>query len=275
MPKTYQELVDELKRLAGKDYDIALKKTVEFIMAHAEELADLAAMEGDVDTVDAIFNILREAGREVRTEPEERPVEPVGEEAEPIGGEEAVEDVEAVGETEEAVGQEEEAVAGGEAEVDLEEEERKAREALRRLGIDLDELDRDSFYAEDLSKRYGIPRDVAADLVRELGPRGAEALAEDFRRVDEWMREAGLSDEERAKVLRERAQDIINDPKSVIEELAEKLAEKVPKDLRDLVVEDLKRGKFDEVNWKLSQIERFCSKRECTPEERRNLYRLL
>jgi hypothetical protein len=281
MPKTYNELTEELKKLAGDSYDVALKKTVDFFMTHAEELADLAALEGDLEAVDAVFNILREAGREVRVEAEERPVEPVVEEAEAVEGtEEAVEEAtEMVGE--EAVAEPgEEAAAGEEAaegapEVDLEEEERKAREALRRLGIDLDELDRDSFYAEDLSKRYGVPREVAVDLVRELGPRGAEALAEDFRKVDRWMEEAGLSDEERAKILAERAQDIIEDPKSVIEELAEKLAEKAPKELRDLVAEDLKKGDFGAVNWKLSQIERFCSKRECTPEEKRNLYRLL
>jgi hypothetical protein len=282
MPKTYKELVDELKKLAGEDYDLALKKTVEFFMTHAEDLADLAAQEGDLETVDAVFNILREAGREVRTEAEERPVEPVKEDAEVIDTEAAphyrahvLRTEEVVDSGEEVAEPEEEVVGGGEeaAELDLEEEERRAREALRRLGIDLDALDRDEFYAEDLSKRYGIPREVASDLVKELGPRGAEAVAEDFRKVDRWMREAGLSDEERAKILTERARDIAENPKRIVEELAEKLAERAPKELRDLVAEDLKRGSFDEVNWKLSQIEKYCAaKGGCTPEERRGLY---
>jgi len=288
MPKSYNELVDELKKLAGDDYGTALKKTIDFFMTHAEDLADLAAQEGDLEAVDAVFSILREAGREVRAV--ERPVEPVGEEAEAVESteepvestEEPAADVE-VDAGAEAVGAEEaveaDAVGGegeeGAAEVNLEEEERRAREALRRLGIDLDELDKDGFYAEDLSKRYGIPREVASELVRELGPRGAEAVAEDFRRVDRWMREAGLSDEERAKMLVEKAQDIAEDPKRVVEELAEKLAEKAPKELRDLVAEDLKRGEFGAVNWKLSQIEKYCSKRGCTSEEKRDLYRRL
>jgi len=274
VPKSYKELADELKKLAGGNYDVALKKTVEFFMTHAEDLADLAAQEGDLEAVDAVFNILREAGREVRVEAEERPVEPVGEEAEAVEGAEELAEGAADVPEEEVVESTEEAVEGeAGAEVDLEEEERRAREALRRLGIDLDALDRDEFYAEDLSKRHGIPREVASDLVKELGPRGAEAVAEDFRRVDRWMREAGLSDEERAKILTERAADIAENPKRVIEELAEKLAEKAPKELRDLVAEDLKRGNFGDVNWKLSQVEKFCAaKGGCTPEERRNLY---
>ena len=278
-PKTYAELVDELKKLAGSNYDVALKKTVEFFMTHAEDLADLAAQEGDLEAVDAVFSMLREAGREVRVEAEERPVEPVGEEAEAVeGAEELAEDAAGVPD-EEVVGSAEEAVEEGEAaaaEVDLEEEERRAREALRRLGIDLDALDRDELYAEDLSKRYGIPREVASDLVKELGPRGAEAVAEDFRRVDRWMREAGLSDEERARILAEKAADIVENPRRVVEELAERLAQKAPKELRDLVADDLKKGNFGDVNWKLSQIEKYCAaKGGCAPEERRDLYRRL
>jgi phosphoenolpyruvate-protein kinase (PTS system EI component) len=90
------------------------------------------------------------------------------------------------------------------------------------------------------------------------------------------MREAGLSDEERAKILTERAADIAENPRRVIEELAEKLAERAPKELRDLVAEDLRRGNFGDVNWKLSQIEKYCAyKGGCTPEERRDLYRRL
>jgi hypothetical protein len=279
LPKSYKELADELKKLAGSDYDVALKKTVEFFMTHAEDLADLAAQEGDLEAVDAVFNILREAGREVRMEAEERPVEPVGEEAEAV--EDAAEPAEGAAGVpeEEVVESAEEAVEEGEAaaaEVDLEEEERRAREALRRLGIDLDALDRDAFHAEDLSRRYGIPREVASDLVKELGPRGAEAVAEDFRKVDRWMREAGLADEERAKILSEKAVDIAENPKRVIEELAERLAQKAPKELRDLVAGDLKKGNFEDVNWKLSQIEKYCAaKGGCSPEERRGLYRRL
>ncbi|MFZ8810186.1 MAG: hypothetical protein ACO2PN_19035, partial [Pyrobaculum sp.] len=66
---------------------------------------------------------------------------------------------------------------------------------------------------------------------------------------------------------------IVVDADSVIRELAEKAAEKAPKELRDLVAEDLAKGKFDEVNWKLSQIEQYCeSKGGCTPEEKRDFY---
>jgi hypothetical protein len=272
-PKSHKDLVEELKKLAGDNYDLALKKTVEFLMTHAEDLADLAAQEGDLEAVDAIFNILREAGREVRVEAE-RPVEPVEGEVEAVEDtEEAVQPTEEVVPFEEAA--EEEVLEGeGAAEFDLEEEERRAREALKRLGIDLDELD--GFYAEDLSKRYGIPREVASEFVKELGPRGAEAVAEDFRRVDRWMREAGLSDEERAAILTEKAKDIAENPQRVIEELAERLAERAPKELRDLVAEDLKRGDFGAANWKLAQIEKYCSSRGgCTPEEKRDLYRRL
>lgn len=285
MPKTYKDLVEELKKLAGEDYDVALKKTVEFFMTRAEDLADLAAQEGDLEAVDAVFNILHEAGREVRIEAEERPVEPVEKDAEALDAEAAphyyahtLHAEEVVDSDEEVVEPEEEVVGEGEeaAKFDLEEEERRAREALRRLGIDLDSLDRDEFYTEDLSRRYGIPREAASELVRELGPKGAEAVAEDFKRVDRWMREAGLSDEERAKILAERAADIAENPRRVIEELAEKLAQKAPKELRDLVAEDLKKGGFDDVNWKLSQLEKYCaSKGGCTSEERRDLYRRL
>jgi hypothetical protein len=275
VPKSYKELADELKQLAGSDYDVALKKTAEFFMTHAEDLADLAAQEGDLEAVDAVFNILREAGREVRMEAEERPVEPVGEAAEAV--EDAVEPAEGAADVpeEEVVESTEEEEAAA-AEVDLEEEERRAREALRRPGIDLDALDRDALHAEDLSRRYGIPREVASDLVKELGPRGAEAVAEDFRKVDRWMREAGLTDEERARILSEKAADIAENPKRVIEELAERLAQKAPKELRDLVAGDLKKGNFEDVNWKLSQIEKYCAaKGGCSPEERRDLYRRL
>jgi hypothetical protein len=264
VPKSYKDLVEELKKLAGDNYDVALKKTVEFFMTHTEDLADLAAQEGDLEAVDAVFNILREAGREVRVEAEERPAEPVEGEAEAVEGtEEAVQSAEEVVPSEEVVEQEEEALEEGGA-ADLEEEERRAKEALKRLGIDLDQLD--EFYAEDLSERYGIPREVASELVKELGVKGAEAVAEDFRKVDRWMREAGLSDEERAKILAERAADIAENPQRVIEELAEKLAERAPKELRDLVAEDLKKGNFGDVNWKLTQIEKYCTnKGGCTP----------
>jgi len=284
VPKTYKDLVEELKKLAGENYDLALKKTVEFFMTHAEDLADLAAQEGDLEAVDAVFNILREAGREVRTEAEERPAELVEKDTEALDTEASpyhyihnLRAEEVVDSDEEVVDSEEEVVGGEEAaEADLEEEERRAREALRRLGIDLDELDKDVSHAEDLSKRYGIPLEVASDLVSELGPRGAEAVAEDFRRVDRWMREAGLSDEERAKILTERTADIVENPRRVIEELAERLAERAPKELRDLVAEDLKKGDFGDVNWKLSQVEKYCAaKGGCTPEERRGLYRRL
>jgi hypothetical protein len=62
----------------------------------------------------------------------------------------------------------------------------------------------------------------------------------------------------------------------VIDELAKRAAERAPKELRDLVAEDLKRGKFGEINYKLAQIEHYCSARGgCTPEERRDLYRRL
>jgi hypothetical protein len=280
-PKTYKDFVEELKKLAGDGYDAALKKTIEFLMTHAEDLADLAFQENDLDAVNAVFSMLSEVGREARAEdaqPEKRSEEDIG-----VAAAAPEEDASApalrldarlqeLEEDEELPGDAEPEDA--EEELDLEELERRAREALRRLGMNLDEQDRD--YAEDLSKRYGIPLEVASDLVSELGPRGAEAAAEDFRRVDRWMREAGLSDEERAKILTERTADIVENPRRVIEELAERLAERAPKELRDLVAEDLKKGDFDEVNWKLSQVEKYCAaKGGCTPEERRGLYRRL
>ena len=280
-PKTYKDFVEELKKLAGDGYDAALKKTIEFLMTHAEDLADLAFQENDLDAVNAVFSMVSEVGRQAHAEdaqPEKRSEEDIG--AAAAAPEEDASApalrldarLQELEEDEELPGDAEPEDA--EEELDLEELERRAREALRRLGMNLDEQDRD--YAEDLSKRYGIPLEVASDLVSELGPRGAEAAAEDFRRVDRWMREAGLSDEERAKILTERTADIVENPRRVIEELAERLAERAPKELRDLVAEDLKKGDFDEVNWKLSQVEKYCAaKGGCTPEERRGLYRRL
>jgi hypothetical protein len=307
IPGSYEKLVEALRDVAGGDEEAAAraaKETAAFVLAFSGELSDMAAEEGYPEVAAAISDLSAEIGKSVKVE--EAKGEPAA-----VAGEEAVgEAEEVVGETEEVIKEDEEAVGedealgeereegkeeGKEGEGEgpsLEEEEERAKEALRRMGIDLDQLgreadrrveearrraeeERDRVLADELARRYGIPRGAADALVGRFGG-GAAAVAEDVRRVDEWMREAGFSDEERARLLAERIDDIVDDPNRVIDELARRAAERAPKELRDLVAEDLKRGRFGEVNYKLAQIERYCEARGgCTPEDRRDLYRRL
>ncbi|MFP3200197.1 MAG: hypothetical protein RXR06_10040, partial [Thermoproteus sp.] len=296
-PESYEELVEALRGTAGGDEEAAAraaKETAAFVLAFSGELSDMAAEEGYPEVAAAISELADKIGKSV---------EEAKGEAAAVAGEEVVgEAEEVVGETEEVVKEDEEVVGEEEAEEEggegkgegpsQEEEEERAKEALRRLGIDLDQLgreadrgveearrraeeERDRALADELARRYDIPREAADALVDRFGG-GAAAVAEDVKRVDQWMREAGFSDEERARLLAERIDDVVDDPGRVIDELARRAAERVDKELRDLVAEDLKRGKFAEVNYKLAQIERYCAaKGGCTPEERRDLYRKL
>lgn len=295
VPGSYEKLVEALRDMAGGDEEAAAraaKETAAFVLAFSGELSDMAAEEGYPEVAAAVSELADKISKSVKVEAEG--------EAAAVAGEEVVgEAEEVVGETEEVIKEDEEAVGeereegkeGEGKELPLDEEER-AKEALRRLGIDLDELsreanrrveearrraeeERDRALADELARRYDIPREAADALVGRFGG-GASAVAEDVRRVDQWMREAGFSDEERARLLAERIDDVVDDPGRVIDELARRAAERVDKELRDLVAEDLKRGRFGEVNYKLAQIERYCeAKGGCTPEERRDLYRKL
>jgi hypothetical protein len=300
VPRSYKDIVKALRDMAGGDEEAAAraaKETAAFVLAFSGELSDLAAVEGYPEVAAAIDDLSAEIGKSVEAEAKGEAAavageEPVGEAEEAVGETEEVvsEDEEVLGE-EEALGEEEGEGEGKGREPSLDEEEERAKEILRRMGIDLDQLareadrrieearrraeeERDRALADELARRYGIPREAADALVERFGE-GAFAVADDVKRVDEWMRE-GFSDEERARLLAERIDDIVDDPDRVIGELAERAAERAPKELRDLVAEDLRHGKFGEVNWKLAQIERYCSaKGGCTPEERRDLYRKL
>jgi len=162
-----------------------------------------------------------------------------------------------VGETEERA----------EAEVGRIKDEDHAEAVRRILGITEEEA-----IAHEISRAYGLPHEVAARLAEDFGEYAKEVTKE-VKRVDDWLAKAGADDEFRRRYIEQNLDRIVADADSVIRELAEKAAEKAPKELRDLVAEDLAKGKFDEVNWKLSQIQRYCeSKGSSTPEERRDLY---
>ena len=163
---------------------------------------------------------------------------------------------EPVGETEERV----------EAEVGKIKDEDYAEAVRRILGITEEEA------VAYETRTYGLPHEVAARLAEDFGEYAKE-MAKEVKRVDDWLAKAGADDEFRRRYIEQNLGRIVEDADSVIRELAEEAAEKAPKELRDLVADDLAKDKFDEVNWKLSQIERYCeSKGGCTPEERRGLY---
>jgi hypothetical protein len=181
-------------------------------------------------------------------------IEPVDEQYVP-----AEDRYEPVGETEELA----------EAEIGRIKDEDHAETVQRILGIDLTEEDA---IAYGIYRTYGLPHDVATRLAEDFGEY-AEEVAKEVKRVDDWLAMAGADDEFRHQYIVQNLDQIVVDADSVIKELAEKAAEKAPKELRDLVAEDLAEGKFDEVNWKLSQIEKYCeSKGGCTPEEKRDFY---
>jgi hypothetical protein len=215
----------------------------------------------------AFLNRIEAAGRytsakepEAAERPEETP-QPAPERFTPAGERYApTEDrYEPVGETEERV----------EAEVGKIKDEDHAEAVRRILGISFTE---EEAIAYEISRTYGLPHDVAARLAEDFGEYAKE-VAKEVKRLDDWLAKAGADDEFRRRYIEQNLDRIVENADSVIRELAEKAAEKAPKELQDLVADDLAKGKFDEVNWKLSQIERYCeSKGGCTPEERRDLY---
>jgi hypothetical protein len=230
-----------------------------------DKLLEFALYEDGPDAYMALLNMIEAAGRytsakepEAAERPEEAP-QPAPERFTPAPDRYApAEDrYEPVGETEERV----------EAEVGRIKDEDHAEAVRRILGITEEDA-----IAYEISRTYGLPHDVAAKLAEDFGEYAKE-VAKEVKRVDDWLAKAGADDEFRRRYIEQNLDRIVSDADSVIRELAEKAAEKAPKELQDLVAEDLAKGKFDEVNWKLSQIERYCkSKGGCTPEERRDLY---
>jgi hypothetical protein len=233
-----------------------------------DKLLELALEEDGPDAYMALLNMIEAAGnRAAVKEPEataverlEEAVQLVPEQIAPVDVQFApVEDNEPVWEVEEYA----------EAEVGMVKDEDHAEAVKRILGISFTE---DDAVAYDVSSRYGLPHDVAARLAEDFGEYAKE-VAKEVKRVDDWLAKAGADDEFRRRYIEQNLDRIVSDADSVIRELAEKAAEKAPKELQDLIAEDLAKGKFDEVNWKLSQIEQYCeSKGGCTPEERRDLY---
>jgi hypothetical protein len=232
-----------------------------------DKLLEFALYEDSPDAYMALLDMIEAAGRYTSAkEPEaaERPEEaaqPAPERFTPAPDRYApAEDrYEPVGETEERV----------EAEVGKIKDEDHTEAVRRILGISFTE---DEVIVHEISRMYGLPRSVAERLAEEFGEY-AKTVAEEVKRVDDWLAKAGADDEFRRQYIEQFLDRIVADADSVIRELAGKAAEKAPKDLQDLVADDLAKGKFDEVNWKLSQIERYCeSKGGCTPEERRDLY---
>ena len=232
-----------------------------------DKLLEFALYEDSPDAYMALLNMIEAAGRyaaakepEAAGRPEEAP-QPAPERFTPAGERYApAEDrYEPVGETEERV----------EAEVGKIKDEDHAEAVRRILGISLTE---EETVAYEISRTYGLPHDVAARLAEDFGEYAKE-VAKEVKRVDDWLAKAGADDEFRRRYIEQNLDRIVTDADAVIRELAEEAAKKAPKELRDLVADDLAKGKFDEVNWKLSQIERYCeSKGGCTPEERRDLY---
>jgi hypothetical protein len=232
-----------------------------------DKLLDFALYEDSPDAYMALLNMIETAGRyaaakepETAERFEETPqLEP---EQFTLAGERYVpaEDrYEPVGETEERV----------EAEIGKIKDEDHAEAVRRILGVSLTE---EEAIAYEISRTHGLPHGVAAKLAEDFGEYTKE-VAKEAKRVDDWLARAGADDEFRRRCIEQNLDRIVEDADSVIRELAEEAAEKAPKELRDLVAEDLAKGKFDEVNWKLSQIQRYCeSKGGCTPEERRDFY---
>ncbi len=232
-----------------------------------DKLLDLALYEDGPDAYMALLNMIEAAGRYAAAkEPEaaerlEEATQPAPGRYTPAGERyAAAEDrYEPVGETEERV----------EAEVGKIKDEDHAEAVRRILGISFTE---EESIAYEISRTYGLTHEVATKLAEDFGEYAKE-VAKEVKRVDDWLAKAGADDESRQQYIEQNLDRIVVDADSVIRELAEEAAKKAPKELRDLVAEDLAKGKFDEVNWKLSQIERYCeSKGGCTPEERRDLY---
>jgi hypothetical protein len=234
-----------------------------------DKLLDFALHEDGPDAYMALLNMIEAAGRYVSAggaEEAERLGEapqPAPEQYTPVDKQYApAEDrYEPVGEAEERV----------DAEVGKIKDEDHAEAVRRILGIDVAKAEEESI-AYEISRAYGLPHEVAAKLAEDFGTY-AKDVAEEVKRVDDWLAKAGADDEFRRQYIEQNLDRIVVDADSVIKELAEEAAEKAPKELRDLVADDLAKGKFDEVNWKLSQIQRYCeSKGGCAPEEKRDFY---
>jgi hypothetical protein len=231
-----------------------------------DRLLELALYEDGPDAYMALLNLIETASRYVSAkEPEaverfEETVQPAPEFTSAGERYALTEDrYEPVGEVVERV----------EAEVGKIKDEDHAEAVRRILGISLTE---EEALVYEISRTYGLSHDVAVRLAEDFGEYAKE-VAKEVKRVDDWLAKAGADDEFRRQYIEQNLHRIVEDADSVIRELAEKAAEKAPKELRDLVADDLAKGKFDEVNWKLSQIERYCeSKGGCTPEERRDYY---
>jgi len=232
-----------------------------------DKLLEFALYEDSPDAYMALLSMIETAGKlsggGAETERVPDAVEHAPERYAPAPGfetpgEETVdEEFEVVGETEEVV----EAQVGRIADVNHE-------EAVRRI---LGFTEEDAI-AEEIVLKYRLPSGVAVKLAEDFGSY-AETVAEEVKRVDDWLVKAGADDEFRQQYIERNLDRIVADADGVIRELAEETAKKAPKELRDLVAEDLAKGKFDEVNWKISQIERYCeSKGGCTPEEKRDFY---
>ena len=232
-----------------------------------DKLLDFALYEDSPDAYMALLNMIETASRYISAkEPEaverfEEIPQLVPEQFTSAGEQyvPAEDRYEPVGETEERV----------EAEVGKIKDEDHAEAVRRILGISLTE---EEVAAYEISRTYGLPHDVAARLAEDFGEYAKE-VAKEVKRVDDWLARAGADDEFRRGYIEQNLHRIVVDADSVIRELADEAAERVPKELRDLVADDLAKGKFDEVNWKLSQIEQYCkSKGGCTPEEKRDFY---
>jgi hypothetical protein len=234
-----------------------------------DKLLDVALYEDGYEAYEALTNLIEAAAKHTPPkEPMAAEVEQVYETEQPAPEPFTAVDVQyapiedryaAVGEVEERV----------DAEVGVVKDEDHVEAVRRILGISFSE---DDVVATEVSIKYGLPHEVAARLAEDFGTY-AKHVAEEVKRVDDWLAKAGADDEFRRRYIEQNLDRIVVDADSVIRELAEEAAEKAPKELRDLVADDLAKGKFDEVNWKLSQIQRYCqSKGGCTPEEKRGFY---
>ncbi|MFZ8838920.1 MAG: hypothetical protein ACO2PM_08315 [Pyrobaculum sp.] len=258
--------------LSEAEADAAAERWLKMLTSseHADfrdKLLEFALYEDGPDAYMALLNMIEAASRHVSVkEPEaaeqlEEAVQPAPEQF-TSAGEQYVptEDrYEPVGEAAERV----------EAEIGKIKDEDHVEAVKRILGINFTE---EEAIAYEISRTYGLPHDIAARLAEDFGEYAKE-VAKEVKRVDDWLAEAGADDEFRRQYIEQNLDRIVVDADSVIRELAEEVAEKAPKELRDLVANDLAKGKFDEVNWKLSQILRYCeSKGGCAPEEKRDFY---
>jgi hypothetical protein len=83
----------------------------------------------------------------------------------------------------------------------------------------------------EVSIKYRLPHEVATRLSEDFGTY-AKDVAEEVKRVDDWLARAGADDEFRRRYIEQNLDRIVVDADSIIRELAEEGAEEAPRPSR-------------------------------------------